>query len=88
MVIACASCLFEKPVGRFGDIQVFAGEGASVAKARTVLRHMPEAVRRVEALIGAKGHRADVVAAPQPAFGEQTDYAGAALCTAACWVRR
>ena len=79
--IGCGYCLravlFEKPVGRFGDIQVFAGEGASAAKARTVLRHVPEAVRRVEALIGAKGLRADVVVAPRPAFGEQTDYAGA-----------
>lgn len=79
--IGCGYCLravlFEKPVGRVGAIQVFAGEGASPARARTVLRHLPEAVRRVEALIGPKGLRADVVVAPRPAFGEQADYAGA-----------
>lgn len=79
--IGCGYCLravlFEKPVGRVGEIQVFAGEGASPARARTVLRHLPEAVRRVEALIGPKGLRADVVVAPRPAFGEQADYAGA-----------
>ena len=79
--IGCGYCLravlFEKPVGRIGEIQVFVGEGASPAKAQSVLRHLPEAVRRVEALIGSKGLRADVVVAPRPAFGEQADYAGA-----------
>ena len=79
--IGCGYCLravlFEKPVGRIGEIQVFVGEGASPAKARSVLRHLPEAVRRVEALIGSKGLRADVVVAPRLAFGEQADYAGA-----------
>ena len=79
--IGCGYCLravlFEKPVGRVGEMQVFAGEGASPARARTVLRHLPEAVRRVEALIGSKGLRADVVVAPRPAFGQHADYAGA-----------
>ena len=79
--IGCGYCLravlFDKPVGRVGEIQVFAGEGASVAKARTVLRHMPEAVRRVEALLGSEGVRTDVVVAPRTDFGDQVDYAGA-----------
>jgi len=77
----CGYCLravlFEKPVGRVGAVQVFAGEDASTPRANTVLRHLPEAIRRVEALLGPDALRADIVVGSRASFGEQSDYAGA-----------
>lgn len=79
--IGCRYCvravLFERPVGRDGDVRVFAGEGAYAKSAQQVLTHLPEAKRRVAGLLGPQGIQADIVIAPRDQFGEHVDYAGA-----------